>query len=93
MLRNECVLWMTPASSKGWRGKILYLSLKTSQWELANKNWNIRFSNRIIQNLKYSRYNPNWMLQFGKPEHPIFSGSLRCGVCVAIVFHSSHLGF
>jgi hypothetical protein len=36
-----------------------------------------------------------WKLAVGahlpKPDHPIFSGSVRCGVCVTIVFHSSHL--
>jgi hypothetical protein len=31
-------------------------------------------------------------LNLCKPDHPIFSASVRCGVCVAIVFHSSHLG-
>jgi hypothetical protein len=24
--------------------------------------------------------------------HPVFPGSVRCGVCVAIMFHLSHLG-
>jgi hypothetical protein len=59
---------------------------KTSRWKLASKNRNIR-------NLKYSCYSPNRMLQFGKLEHLVFPGSVRCGVCVVIVFHSSHLGF
>jgi hypothetical protein len=30
-------------------------------------------------------------LRFGKPDHLFFPGSVRYGVCVAIVFHSSHL--
>jgi hypothetical protein len=47
----------------------------------------------VIQNLKYSRYSPNWMLWFGKPKHPIFPVSERGEVCEAIVFHSSHLRF
>jgi hypothetical protein len=33
------------------------------------------------------------MLQFGKVEHLVFPDSVRCGVCVVIMFHSSHLGF
>jgi hypothetical protein len=33
------------------------------------------------------------MLRFGKLDHLVFQCSVRCGVCVAIAFHSSHLGF
>jgi hypothetical protein len=59
---------------------------KTSCWELANKNQNIR-------NLNYTRYRQNRTIRFGKPACPVFSGSVRCEVYVATVFHSSHLRF
>jgi hypothetical protein len=63
--------------------KLLYLSQK-----LANKNKNIR-------NLKTSRWMnlPNRTLRFEKPDHPVFLVSVRCGVCVTIMFHSSQLVF
>jgi hypothetical protein len=54
--------------------------------ELGSKIWNIRI-------LKYSRYSLNKLLWFGKPQRPIFPDSVKGRVCVAIVFHSSHLGF
>jgi hypothetical protein len=59
---------------------------KTSCWELANKNQNIR-------NLNYTRYRQNRTIRFGKPACPVFSGSVRCEVYVATVFHSSPLRF
>jgi hypothetical protein len=59
---------------------------QTSHWKLVSKNWN-------IQNLNYTRYRQNQTIRFGKPDCPIFPGSVRHEVYVAIVFHSSHLGF
>jgi hypothetical protein len=61
--------------------------------KLASKNRNIWFWNRNIRNFKYSCYRQNWTLRFGKPDCLIFPSSVRCVVCVIIVFHSSHLGF
>jgi hypothetical protein len=43
MLRNEFGSLVVLAASKGGREKLLYLPPQTSHWELASKNWNIRF--------------------------------------------------
>jgi hypothetical protein len=63
----------------------IFLS-KTSCWELASKNRNIR-------NLNISRYRQNRAIRFSKSDCPIFPGSMRYEVYEAIVFHSSHMGF
>jgi hypothetical protein len=73
--------------------KLLYYPPKTSYLNLASRNWNIRFSNRNIWNLKYSHYRQNRTLRFVKMGCLIFPGSVRSVVYEAIVFHSSHLGF
>jgi hypothetical protein len=78
---------------KGGKGEAFKPSPKTNHWKLASRNWNIRFWNRNIWNLKYSRYRKNWTLWFGKPYCLVFPSSVRSVVYKAIVFHSSRLGF
>jgi hypothetical protein len=86
--------WLQQPPKEGGEAFILTLPpTQTNHWELGSKNQNIRFWNRNIRNLNYICYSPNRMLQFGKPEHPVFQGSKRGGVSVAIIFHASHLGF
>jgi hypothetical protein len=92
-LQKEYFCWWNQQPSKEGRGKLFILPPKTSRWKLASRNQNIRFWNRNIQFLKYSRYRPNQTLQFGNLNIRFFQGLVRGGVYEAIVFHSSHLGF
>jgi hypothetical protein len=83
-----------PTPFKGGRGKDFILVPQN----LAIENYLVEtetdgFGNQNIQNLKYSRYRKNWTLWFRKPDCLIFSGSARCVVYEAIVFHSYHVGF
>jgi hypothetical protein len=61
---------------------------RTSRWELASKNWNIRF-----WKLEHTKFKNIAVGAQTGPPPPIFPGLVRCGVCVTIVFHSSHLRF
>jgi hypothetical protein len=92
-LKEVYFRWWNQQPSKEGRGKLLYYSPKTRGWKLANRNRNIRFYNRNIQFLKYSRYRPNWTLRFGNRNIRIFSSFVRAGVYEAIMFHSSYLSF
>jgi hypothetical protein len=82
-----------PATLKGGKGKLLYYPPKTTRSKLDSRNQNIRFWNRNIRFLKYSRYRPNRTLRFENQNIRFFQGLVRGGVYEAIVFHSSHLGF
>jgi hypothetical protein len=61
-------------------GKLLYYSPKNSHWKLASRNWNIRFWNRNIRFLKYSRYRAIRILRFGNRNIQFFQGLVRGGV-------------
>jgi hypothetical protein len=91
--RKSVFVGGTSIFQKGEGEKLLYLPPKTSHWKLASKNWNIRFWNRIIQNLKYSRYRENRTLRFENQNILFSQGLVRGGVYKAIVFHSSYLSF
>jgi hypothetical protein len=68
-LRNECVSWMTPAPSKGGKGKAsILVPQKLAIGNLPVKIRTSSFRNLNIRNLKTSHCRQNCTLQFGKLE-------------------------